>query len=100
MDSNTDCGPRLEVQMQGTTLLAHCLSLGFSGILRFRAFISFYKKIYFFLFMSVHLYVCMCTCVCIRRAQKRAFNFQKLDSQAVGSHLGWVLGTEIITFHP
>lgn len=50
--------------------------------------------------MSVHLYVCMCTCVCIRRARKREFDFQKLGSQAVGSHFGWVLGTENHHFSP
>lgn len=61
MDSNTDCGPRLEVQIQRTMLMAHCLSLGFSGILRFHAFVSFYKKIFFiYVCASVCVYVYMC----------------------------------------
>lgn len=74
MDSNTDCGPRLEVQTQRTTLLAHGTSLGFSDTLlahgtllgfsdmllfRFHVFLSFYRKMYFS-FMSVHVYVYMC----------------------------------------
>lgn len=61
MDSNTGCGPRLEVQMQRTTLLAHCMSLGFSDMLWFHAFVSFYKEIFFiYVCASVGVYVYMC----------------------------------------
>ena len=89
-DNNADCGPKWKVQTQSSMLPAHraCLAFPLCRYLSSLCWLPFTKR-----FISF-LTVCLCTCVGVWGGQKRAVDVLQQESQAVVSHLSWVLGTE------